>query len=48
VANQQVGTVPVEILITGPLMALGVGVVAGLYPAISASRLSPTTALRSA
>ena len=30
----------------GPLVALAVGMIAGLYPAISASRLSPTTALR--
>ena len=37
---------PVEVLVSGPLMALAVGVIAGLYPAISASRLSPTTALR--
>ena len=47
-AHQQVATLPTDTLLAGPLMALSVGVVAGLYPAISASRLSPTTALRSA
>ena len=46
VANQQIAVVPVEVLVAGPLVALAVGVIAGLYPAISASRLSPTTALR--
>jgi putative ABC transport system permease protein len=46
VANQQIAVVPVEVLVSGPLLALAVGVIAGLYPAISASRLSPTTALR--
>lgn len=39
-------TIPVAVLVGGPLIALGVGVIAGLYPALSASRLSPTTALR--
>lgn len=38
--------VPVETLIGGPLIAIVVGVVAGLYPAVSAARLAPTTALR--
>ncbi len=42
----QVSVVPVEVLVGGPLVALAVGVVAGLYPALSASRLSPTIALR--
>jgi putative ABC transport system permease protein len=46
VANQQIAVVPIEVLVAGPLVALAVGVIAGLYPAISASRLSPTTALR--
>ena len=46
VAGTQIAVVPVEVLVAGPLVALLVGVVAGLYPAISASRLSPTTALR--
>ncbi|MBO9578013.1 MAG: ABC transporter permease [Microbacteriaceae bacterium] len=38
--------VPIEVLAGGPAVALAVGVVAGLYPALSASRLSPTVALR--
>jgi putative ABC transport system permease protein len=37
---------PVEVLLGGPLIAIAVGVVAGLYPAVSAARLAPTTALR--
>ncbi len=37
---------PVLVLIGGPVIAIAVGVVAGLYPAMSASRLSPTIALR--
>lgn len=44
--RSQVAVVPVEVLVGGPLVALAVGVVAGLYPALSASRLSPTIALR--
>lgn len=44
--QRQAVTIPVEVLVGGPVVALGVGVIAGLYPAISASRLSPTTALR--
>ncbi|MCU1440358.1 MAG: Macrolide export ATP-binding/permease protein MacB [Rhodoglobus sp.] len=42
----QVAVVPLEVLVGGPLIALAVGVVAGLYPAMSAARLSPTIALR--
>jgi putative ABC transport system permease protein len=42
----QVAVVPIEVLVGGPLVALAVGVVAGLYPALSAARLSPTIALR--
>ena len=38
--------VPVHVLIGGPIIAIAVGVIAGLYPAMSASRLSPTIALR--
>jgi putative ABC transport system permease protein len=38
--------VPITVLVAGPLIAIVVGVVAGLYPALSASRLSPTIALR--
>ncbi len=44
--RSQVAVVPVEVLVGGPLVALAVGIVAGLYPALSASRLSPTIALR--
>jgi putative ABC transport system permease protein len=43
----QAVSIPVEVLVGGPVIALVVGVVAGMYPAISAARLSPTTALRS-
>ncbi len=39
--------IPSEILIGAPLIAVAIGIVAGLYPALSASRLSPTIALRS-
>jgi putative ABC transport system permease protein len=39
--------VPIEVLVGGPVIAIAVGVVAGLYPAVSAARLSPTAALRS-
>lgn len=42
----QMATIPLVVLIGGPLVALVVGVIAGLYPAISAARLSPTAALR--
>lgn len=42
----QAATIPVSVLVGGPLVALAVGVIAGLYPALSAARLSPTTALR--
>ncbi|MDH6182235.1 putative ABC transport system permease protein [Microbacteriaceae bacterium SG_E_30_P1] len=40
--------IPVEVVVGGPVIALLVGIVAGLYPAVSASRLSPTIALRAA
>jgi putative ABC transport system permease protein len=43
---EQVAVVPVEVLVGGPVIALVVGIVAGLYPALSAARLSPTAALR--
>lgn len=39
-------TIPAVVLFGGPVVALVVGVIAGLYPAISAARLSPTAALR--
>ena len=42
----QSATIPVLVLVGGPIVALAVGVIAGLYPAVSAARLSPTTALR--
>ena len=40
--------VPVVALAGGVLVAVGVGGIAGLYPALRAARLSPTEALRSA
>lgn len=40
--------IPLEVTLGGPVVALIVGVIAGLYPALSASRLSPTIALRAA
>jgi putative ABC transport system permease protein len=45
-ARGQAVVVPPDVLVGGPLLALAVGVIAGLYPALSAARLSPTTALR--
>lgn len=39
--------IPPLALVAGPLVAIAVGVFAGLYPALSAARLSPTVALRS-
>ncbi len=39
--------VPPTVLVTGPGVAMAVGVAAGLYPALRASRLAPTEALRS-
>lgn len=45
--QDQAATIPVTVLIGGPAVALVVGIAAGLYPAVSASRLSPTVALRS-
>jgi len=47
-AQGQVVVIPVEVVLGGPVVALLVGVIAGLYPALSASRLSPTIALRAA
>ena len=44
--QSQLPVLPVHVLVGGPLIAIAVGVVAGLYPAMSASRLSPTIALR--
>jgi putative ABC transport system permease protein len=41
-------TVPVAWVVTGPAVAVLVGTVAGLYPALRAARMSPTGALRSA
>lgn len=42
----QVAVIPIEVMLGGPIVALVVGVAAGLYPAVSASRLAPTIALR--
>lgn len=44
----QAATIPLAVLVGGPMVALAVGVIAGLYPAVSAARLSPTAALRTA
>lgn len=45
-ARGQIAVVPLEVMLGGPGIAVVVGVVAGLYPALSAARLSPTAALR--
>lgn len=39
--------IPPTLLATGPAISMAVGVLAGLYPAVRASRLAPTEALRS-
>ncbi|MFG2694789.1 ABC transporter permease [Kitasatospora sp. NPDC048407] len=40
--------VPVVWAAAGPVMAVAVGTIAGLYPALRAARMAPTTALRAA
>jgi len=47
VLRAQIAVLPVETMVGGPLLALVVGVMAGLHPALSAARLLPTVALRS-
>lgn len=44
--RRQALVLPPEVLLGGPLVALVIGVIVGLYPALSAARLPPTTALR--
>lgn len=41
-----VGSVPLHVVFTGMALAVGVGIVGGLYPAIRATGLQPTEALR--
>jgi putative ABC transport system permease protein len=41
-----VGSIPIHVVLTGFALAVGVGVIGGLYPAIRATGLQPTEALR--
>lgn len=45
--RSDIAVLPLGYMVGGPLLALAVGVVAGLHPALSAARLLPTVALRS-
>jgi putative ABC transport system permease protein len=47
-AHQVTVLVPATAVCGGLAAAVGVGAVAGLYPAVRAARLAPTDALRSA
>jgi putative ABC transport system permease protein len=38
--------IPWWVVVCGPLISMALGMIAGLYPALKAARLSPTTALR--
>jgi putative ABC transport system permease protein len=38
--------IPLWVLVAGPLLAVLIGAVAGLYPSVKAARQSPTDALR--
>lgn len=40
------GSIPPRVFIEGVLMAIVVGILGGLYPAVRASQLLPTEALR--
>jgi len=45
-ANQQPVAVPLPALVAGPVVAVVVGAVAGLHPAMRAARTPPTQALK--
>lgn len=46
IASSQPAVVPAVAVLTGLVIALGAGGLAGVYPAVKAARLAPAEALR--